>query len=78
LSTSGTSRNVLSAVKAANDIGMVTWALAGRPPNPLADTCHDAICVDAPTTATVQEVHLLLVHALCMAVDEVLLGSEQS
>ncbi|MCW2559496.1 MAG: hypothetical protein JWP55_3460 [Mycobacterium sp.] len=77
LSTSGTSRNVLSAVKAAHDVGMVTWALAGRPPNPLAGTCHDAICVDAPTTATVQEVHLLLVHALCMAVDAVLLGSEQ-
>jgi D-sedoheptulose 7-phosphate isomerase len=77
LSTSGTSRNVLAAVKAANDAGMVTWALSGRPPNPLAGTCHDAICVDAATTATVQEVHLLLVHSLCMAVDAVLLGSEQ-
>jgi D-sedoheptulose 7-phosphate isomerase len=77
LSTSGTSRNVLAAVKAAHDVGMTTWALCGRPPNPLAGTCHDAICVDAASTATVQEVHLLLVHSLCMAVDSVLLGSEQ-
>jgi D-sedoheptulose 7-phosphate isomerase len=76
LSTSGTSRNVLSAVKAAHDVGMVTWAFTGRQPNPLAGTCHDAICVDAPGTATVQEVHLVLVHALCMAVDEVLLAPE--
>jgi D-sedoheptulose 7-phosphate isomerase len=78
LSTSGTSRNVLSAVKAAHDVGMVTWALTGRAPNPLAGTCHDAICVDAATTATVQEVHLLLIHSLCMAVDSVLLGEKAS
>jgi D-sedoheptulose 7-phosphate isomerase len=78
LSTSGSSRNVLSAVKAAHDAGMVTWALTGRAPNPLADICHEAICVDAESTATVQEVHLLLVHVLCMALDEVLLGTAAS
>src|SRR3954470_16475805 len=45
LSTSGTSENVLGAVKAAHDVGMTTWALTGSAPNPLAGTCHDAICV---------------------------------
>ncbi|MCW2513043.1 MAG: phosphoheptose isomerase [Mycobacterium sp.] len=74
LSTSGSSPNVLAAVKAGHDVGLTTWALTGAAPNPLAGTCHDAICVDADSTATVQEVHLVLVHALCMAVDEVLLG----
>jgi D-sedoheptulose 7-phosphate isomerase len=78
LSTSGTSPNVLAAVKAGHDVGMTTWALTGAAPNPLAGTCHDAICVDAASTATVQEVHLVLVHALCMAVDETLLGAGQS
>jgi D-sedoheptulose 7-phosphate isomerase len=77
LSTSGTSPNVLAAVKAGHDIGMTTWALTGPAPNPLAGTSHDAICVDAASTATVQEVHLVLVHALCMAVDEVLLQEGQ-
>jgi D-sedoheptulose 7-phosphate isomerase len=37
--------------------------------------CDDAICVEAPTAATVQEVHLLLVHALCIALDDVVLGA---
>lgn len=74
LSTSGTSRNVLTAVKAAHDVGMTTWALTGPAPNPLAATCHDAVSVEAASIATVQEVHLLLVHALCLAVDERLLG----
>lgn len=75
MSTSGTSPNVLAAVKAAHELGMTTWAMAGPAPNPLAAMCDDAICVDAPTTATIQEIHLLLVHSLCIALDDVLLGA---
>jgi D-sedoheptulose 7-phosphate isomerase len=75
LSTSGTSPNVLAAAKAAHETGLTTWALTGPAPNPLAATCDDAICVEAPTTATVQEIHLLLVHSLCIALDDVLLGA---
>ena len=52
LSTSGSSPNVLAAVKAAHEIGMTTWALTGPAPNPLAAICEDAICVEAPSTAT--------------------------
>ena len=74
LPTSGTSSNVLAAVKAAHEQGLTTWALTGPAPNPLAAMCDDAVCVDAESTATVQEIHLLLVHALCIAVDGVLLG----
>lgn len=74
LSTSGTSPNVLAAVKAAHETGLTTWALTGPQPNPLAAMCDDAVCVEAPSTATVQEIHLLLVHSLCLAVDDVLLG----
>jgi len=77
LSTSGTSPNVLAAVKAAHEASLTTWALTGPAPNPLAATCDDAICVEAPTTATVQEIHLLLVHSLCIALDDVLLGASR-
>ena len=69
LSTSGSSRNVLAAVEAARARGMTTWALTGRAPNPLAACSDDAVCVDAPTTATVQEVHQIVVHLLCAAFD---------
>lgn len=78
LSTSGASRNVIAAVKAAHDVGMVTWALTGRAPNELATMCREAICVDAASTATVQEIHLMLVHGLCLALDDVLLRREAS
>lgn len=72
LSTSGTSSNVLAAVKTAHDIGLIVWGLTGPAPNPLAAIADDAICVEAPTTATVQEIHLSLVHALCLSFDEAL------
>lgn len=72
LSTSGASRNVVSAAKAAHEVGMTAWALTGPAPNTLAAVCDDAIAVEAPSVATVQEIHLALVHALCIAIDHAL------
>lgn len=69
LSTSGTSGNVLAAVRAAREAGLVTLALTGPLPNRLARLCDDAIAVDASRASTVQEVHLVAIHVLCSAVD---------
>lgn len=74
LSTSGRSDNVLAAVDAAREAGLVAWSLTGPAPNPLADASDDALCAAAPTTATVQEIHLVAVHLLCAAVDRHLPG----
>ncbi|RVX42103.1 D-sedoheptulose 7-phosphate isomerase [Nonomuraea polychroma] len=72
LSTSGTSPNVLAAARAAQDVGALAWAMTGPAPNPLAALCDDAVAVPAKETATVQEVHLALIHLLCDAVEEAL------
>jgi D-sedoheptulose 7-phosphate isomerase len=72
LSTSGSSPNVVAAAKAAQELAVTTWALTGPSPNPLAALCDDAITVEAPDVATVQEVHLALVHVLCGAFDDAL------
>lgn len=69
LSTSGRSANVLSAVDAGRDAGMLTLALTGPLPNPLAVASDDCIHVDAPTP-TVQEVHQVMIHLICAAIDE--------
>jgi D-sedoheptulose 7-phosphate isomerase len=69
LSTSGRSTNVLAAVEAAREVGLRVYALTGPAPNPLADSCQDVAAVEAESTATVQEVHLVAVHMLCEAVD---------
>lgn len=75
LSTSGHSSNVLAAAGAAAELGMTVLALTGTAPNPLAAAAHDALCIIGPTP-TVQEVHLLAIHLLCEAVDEVVLGAD--
>lgn len=72
LSTSGASANVVAAAKTGQEIGMLTWALTGPSPNPLAALCDDAIAIEGAEVPTVQEMHLVLVHALCAVVDEVL------
>jgi D-sedoheptulose 7-phosphate isomerase len=72
LSTSGTSPNVVAAAKAGMENGLTVWALTGPAPNPLASMADSAIAVEAATTATVQELHLSIVHALCLALDSAL------
>jgi type III pantothenate kinase len=69
LSTSGRSENVLRAVAVANELGMMTWALTGPAPNPLADAADEAIVCAGESAAMVQEMHLVAVHLLCGAVD---------
>lgn len=78
ISTSGCSTNVLAAVEAARQGGMTTWGLTGPRPNPLALVCDDLVCIDAATTATVQEVHLVVVHLLCAAFDTAVLPTVSS
>jgi D-sedoheptulose 7-phosphate isomerase len=69
LSTSGRSRNLIAAVEAARQAGVTSWALTGPRPNPLADMSFDAIAIEAPATATVQEIHLVIIHMLCAAIE---------
>lgn len=69
LSTSGSSSNVLGAVAAARLTGLRAWGLTGRGPNPLANACDECLCIDAEHPATVQELHLVALHALCAAFD---------
>lgn len=56
---------------------MLCWALTGPNPNPLAEMVDDAVVVAAPATATVQEVHQVIVHLLCAAVEVTLRPPEE-
>jgi D-sedoheptulose 7-phosphate isomerase len=72
MSTSGKSPNLLAAAQRGRDVGMTVWAFTGPAPNPLAELAHENLAVDAPFTATVQELHLVGVHILCASVDRAL------
>ncbi|MFJ3027613.1 SIS domain-containing protein [Curtobacterium sp. NPDC087080] len=71
LSTSGKSPNLLRAAEAARAVGARSIAMTGPGPNPLADAVDDAICIEGPS-ANVQEAQLVLVHALCRAMEPAL------
>ncbi|WP_067179004.1 D-sedoheptulose-7-phosphate isomerase [Microtetraspora niveoalba] len=70
LSTSGASGNVMAAAAAGRECGLTTWALTGRAPNPLSGLCDETFAVPAGDCATVQEVHLAMIHMLCDVIEE--------
>lgn len=80
LSTSGRSPNLLAAVQQARSSGLATVAVTGRGPNPLAELCDGALCVDGRSAAHVQEAHLVIVHLLCEVIDGAITrrGEEES
>lgn len=69
LSTSGSSPNVVRAAERGRRVGLTVWGMTGPGPNPLSYRCHETLTVAAPTTAAVQAVHLVAIHALCATVD---------
>lgn len=79
ISTSGNSPNVVEAIKAAHDREMAVIALTGRDGGAMAELLdgNDVhICVRHAKTARIQEVHGLVLHCLCDAIDCMLLGVE--
>jgi D-sedoheptulose 7-phosphate isomerase len=69
MSTSGRSANIVEAARRARSCGMLVWSFTGPLPNPLADASDEVLAIDAPTTASVQELHLVALHILCEAMD---------
>jgi D-sedoheptulose 7-phosphate isomerase len=69
ISTSGNSHNVLAAVKAGLAIGCTCIALAGRDGGQLAPKCHLSLIVPSDDTARIQEMHILIAHSVCGAVE---------
>jgi len=72
MSTSGRSENLLAAARRGSEGGLRVWAMTGPTPNPLADLADEALAVDSPYTATVQELHLVALHVTCAALDRAL------
>jgi D-sedoheptulose 7-phosphate isomerase len=67
LTTSGRSANLLRAVDVGRRVGLTAWALTGPGPNPLAEAADDVVAVPCPDTPSVQDVHQVAVHLLCLA-----------
>jgi len=80
ISTSGNSKNVIEAIRAAHEKNMVVIALTGRDGGEMAKMLKPAdhhLNVAHPRTMRVQEIHLLVIHCLCEVVDNVIFGEKK-
>ena len=79
ISTSGNSKNVIAAIRAAQEKGLRIVAMTGRNGGHIAGILKNndvLLNVESPVTARIQEVHLLILHCLCDAIDNLLFGEQ--
>ncbi|QMT40905.1 phosphoheptose isomerase [Neisseria shayeganii] len=76
ISTSGNSANIVAAIEAAHEQDMRVVALTGRDGGKIAGLLgEDDILLNVPhqRTARIQEIHILIIHALCDHIDNAIL-----
>jgi D-sedoheptulose 7-phosphate isomerase len=69
ISTSGRSENVVRGLRAAREAGATAVAWTGADPGPAGAAADVVIAVPSSTTARIQEMHTLLMHTICVAID---------
>ena len=68
-STSGTSPNILEALRAARACGVVSVALLGKDGGEARLLADHVLVVASYNTARIQEAHTLLLHAICEEIE---------
>jgi phosphoheptose isomerase len=76
ISTSGRSPNVIEAARSARSLGCRVVAFTGAAEGPLAGLADIIVAAPSVTTARVQEVHALCIHAICESLDGLLRGED--
>ena len=77
ISTSGNSPNVIRAIEAARERGIAVITLTGKDGGRIAREARPGeieLRVPHAETARIQEVHIVFLHCLCDAIDEILFG----
>ncbi|WP_245860425.1 D-sedoheptulose-7-phosphate isomerase [Candidatus Chloroploca asiatica] len=69
-STSGGSPNLLAALHAAREAGLITFALLGKDGGLALNLADHSLVVPSDNSARIQEVHGLLLHAICEELEQ--------
>lgn len=78
ISTSGNSPNVLRALEACREMGVLTIGLTGRTAGKMPPLCDYLITVPSDVTMHIQQAHLALEHIFCMLVEKLYFAADQS
>jgi D-sedoheptulose 7-phosphate isomerase len=72
LSTSGRSANILAALKAARQQGMVTVGFTGAQGTAMGASCDHLLAAPSDDTAVIQQIHLAFAHGICDVIEQTL------
>ena len=75
ISTSGNSTNVVSAIRKAKEIGMITIAFTGEDGGEMGNYADYLVAVPSKDTPRIQETHILIGHIVCQIVEQELFGN---
>ncbi|KAA3617740.1 MAG: D-sedoheptulose 7-phosphate isomerase [Calditrichaeota bacterium] len=70
ISTSGNSANVINALKMAKKLGCKTLGFSGNKGGKFSGECDLNLIVPSDVTARIQEMHILIGHIICQAIDD--------
>jgi D-sedoheptulose 7-phosphate isomerase len=75
LSTSGNSPNIVRAAATTKELGLTSVALLGKGGGAIRGRCSHEITVPGESSERIQELHMLILHALVAGVEAQLFGS---
>jgi D-sedoheptulose 7-phosphate isomerase len=78
ISTSGRSPNVLAALRAAREAGLITVGFTGDGQRDMAPDCDHCLAAPSSETALIQQIHIVAAHAICALVESDLFGGKAS
>jgi len=77
ISTSGNSENVLKALKAAKEKGLITIGFTGKKGGKLKDLVDYCLHIPSDDTPRIQEGHITVGHIICEIVERELFGPDE-
>jgi D-sedoheptulose 7-phosphate isomerase len=73
LSTSGRSPNILAALRAAHEHGMITIGFTGSRGAAMGVACDHLLVAPSDDTPVIQQIHLAVAHGICDEVEQALM-----
>ena len=74
ITTSGRSANILVALKAARQHGLVTVGFTGSQGTAMAALCDHLLVAPSDDTAIIQQIHMAFAHGICDVIEQTLSG----
>jgi D-sedoheptulose 7-phosphate isomerase len=78
ITTSGRSPNILAALKAARQQGLVTVGFTGAKGSAMAALCDHLLVAPSDDTAVIQQIHLTFAHGICHVVEQTLMHGDRT